>query len=799
MVNNNAERINLNELEFSIPDNKIQELKKLSVNSAIVGQDRAVKALELGLGISGEGYNIFVMGAPGTGRRTTISSLLKNYKPQFNQIHDVGYAYNFSKPLEPVALFFPPSKGKKFAAELRKAVENVHKKTLALIKSELFWAEKKKILNTIENEEDRLLMEFEANMLKNGFKVVEVNSENNQTLDLIPIFKGKDITFNELQSKAAKGKISTEELNAIREKYYAGMDVLAKLFSTLREHRIQADERIILLQKKLVKPIIKKELKNLTQIISSYEKIAETDSQKRAIDKLFNFLKKVEKDLLNKIHIYNKEFKSKKAKKIFFGRYCINLICQNHEENNCVITENLPTFTNLFGTIESHNDSLNHAVNGHLKIRSGAVHRAFGGYLIVRLQDLLEEEDSWMYLKRVLQSGKVEIQIDPASTHNPSILKPEPLPADFKVIIIGGEYTYDILYQEDPDFYKLFKVCAEFDSVMQMNDKNMAALINLTDYLCKKKNTLNLTDKGYAKLISYASQIADSRHLLTAQFTKISDLIIEADFNAKKQGKNAICEDVLNSTIEQRYYFHALPEEKFIDMVKLGEIFIDVSGEKIGKINGLAVEERGYHSFGVPVAVTAQASPGTGGVINIEHEAGLSGEIYDKAHLIITSILRQKFSQGVPLALSASICFEQSYSYIDGDSASCAEFLALVSAIGGFPIRQDIAVTGSLNQLGMVQPVGGISEKIHGFFNTCQILGFTGSQGVVIPYSNKSNLFLPKKIIDAVADGKFNIWTIKTIDEGIKLLSGLDEQTYTQMIYDKLNSFYRKINEFKIK
>lgn len=234
-------------------------------------------------------------------------------------------------------------------------------------------------------------------------------------------------------------------------------------------------------------------------------------------------------------------------------------------------------------------------------------------------------------------------------------------------------------------------------------------------------------------------------------------------------------------------------------MVQLGEILIDVAGKKIAKINGLAVEERGYHAFGVPVAVTAQASPGTGGIVNIEHEAGLSGEIYDKAHLIITSLLRQKFSQNTPLSISASICFEQSYSYIDGDSASCAEFLALISAIGEFPMRQDIAVTGSLNQHGMVQPVGGISEKIEGFFNTCKILGFTGSQGVMIPYSNKTNLFLPKKIIEAAAEGKFNIWTIKTIDEGIKLLSGLDEKTYTQKISSKLNEFYEKVKEISIK
>lgn len=794
-----AEKLNLDELEFLFPENKIRELKHNGVEPQIVGQDRAVKAIELGLGITGEGYNIFVMGAPGTGRRTVLSSLLKNYKPNRAKLQDIAYVYNFTRPIEPAALFFPAGKGRTFRTMLKKAVEKIHTRTLQLLKSELFSAEQKAIITQTDNEENTLLMEFETKMLKAGFKMLQIKDENNQSVDLIPVIKGKEIPMGELQSKAAQGKFPEQELNILREKYYASLDEMSNLFSFLREKRIEADTKLTEHQKESIKPIVEEELKPLFQMTETFNSSCKNGKQKEDTKKILKFLKRIEEDLIKRMKIYSSEFKSNKLKKAFLGRYTINLICENKSDKNYVITENLPNFTNLFGTIETHSDSNIPEINGHLKIREGAVHRAFGGYLIVRFRDLLEEEDSWMYLKRILQSGKIEIQMPPSGNHTPSVFKPEALPADFKVIIIGGEYTYDILYQEDPDFYKLFKVCAEFDSVMQKNDENIDALISLADYLCKKKNTLPLTDSGCARLVSYSSELAGSRTLLTAQFTKISDLIIEADFYAKKQGKKAICNEVLNDAIEKRRYFHSLPEEKFTEMVQLGEILIDVAGKKIAKINGLAVEERGYHAFGVPVAVTAQASPGTGGIVNIEHEAGLSGEIYDKAHLIITSLLRQKFSQNTPLSISASICFEQSYSYIDGDSASCAEFLALISAIGEFPMRQDIAVTGSLNQHGMVQPVGGISEKIEGFFNTCKILGFTGSQGVMIPYSNKTNLFLPKKIIEAAAEGKFNIWTIKTIDEGIKLLSGLDEKTYTQKISSKLNEFYEKVKEISIK
>ncbi|MGI5066778.1 Lon protease family protein [Treponema putidum] len=799
MTDGAAEKLDLNELEFSFPESKIRELKNNGTGSTIVGQNRALKAIELGLGIEGEGYNIFVMGAPGTGRRTVISSLLQNYKPNSTKLQDIAYAYNFGRPIEPIALFFPPGEGNLFRKKIKKAVGKIHTQTLALLKSEVFLAEQKKIVTKTDNEENLLLMEFESKMLHIGFKVLQIKDENNQSLDLIPIIKGKEISFSELQSKAARKKFSEQELAALREKYYASLDEMSELFSILRDKRIEMDEKLIKHQKDSIMPIIKEALEPLKMLVESYKTKSGNPKQIEDNKKILLFLKKAEDDLISRMNIYSSEFKSSRVKKNFFGRYLINLICENNKDKNYVINENLPSFTNLFGTIESHSDSDAPEINGHLRIREGAVHRAFGGYLIVRLHDLLEEDDSWSYLKRVLQSGKIEIQMPPSGNHTPSVFKPEALPANFKIIIIGGEYTYDILYQEDPDFYKLFKVCAEFDSVMQKNDKNIASLIHLTEHLCKEKKALNFDDSGYSRLISYASELAGSRHLLTAQFTKISDLIIEADFNAKQQKKDTICAGVLNDTIEKRRYLHALPEEKFAEMVQLGEILIDVSGTKLAKINGLAVEERGYHSFGVPVSVTAQASPGTGGIINIEREAGLSGEIYDKAHLIITSLLREKFSKDIPLSISASICFEQSYSYIDGDSASCAEFLALISAIGGFEMRQDIAVTGSLNQHGMVQPVGGITEKIEGFFNTCKILGFTGTQGVMIPVSNKNNLFLSKDVQKAVKEGKFNIWTIKTIDEGIKLLSGLQEEMYTWMISQRLEEFYKKVNEISLR
>lgn len=795
-----ATNLILDEPEFSFPENKIQELKHRVSKTQIVGQDRAIKAIELGLGVSEPGYNIFVMGAPGTGRRTVLSTLLDNYRPNATKIQDIAYAYNFSNSIAPIALFFPAGKGRIFRTELKKAVDRIHKRTLVLLKSESFQNSEKEIIKKSESETNNMLIEFESKALKDGFKMQPLNDESAQAIgkpvDLFPVIKGKILSFEDLQLHFTNGKISESEMNSVREKYFAYSDELNNLLTSISEKNEIAKKSLNINKIKFIKPIIRDEIGQMLKLVKSFN--CKNEQQKENNKKLVMFLKKVEADLIKHNKIYSSEFKSRKLKKIFFGRYTINLICENTTDKNYVITENLPSFTNLFGTIESHTDSNVPEVNGHLKIREGAVHRASGGYLIVRFQDLIDEEDSWVYLKRVLQSGKIEIQLPPSGNHTPGVFKPEALPVDFKLIIIGGEFSYDMLYQEDPDFYKLFKVCAEFDSVMKKTDENIVALINLVDYLSKQKNTLPFTDSGYARLVSYSSELAESRNMLTAQFTKISDLIVEADFYARKHGKEKISAEVLNTAIGNRRYLHSLPEEKFAEMLQLGELLIDVKGTKIAKINGLAVEERGYHTFGIPVAVTAQASPGTGGIINIEHEAGLSGEIYDKAHLIISSLLRKKFAQNIPLSISASICFEQSYSYIDGDSASCAEFLALFSAIGDIPMRQDIAVTGSLNQHGMVQPVGGITEKIVGFFNACKILGFTGTQGVVIPFSNKNNLFLPDEILQAIRSGKFTIWTINDIDQGILILSGLNAtEEYTKIIAKKLNEFYSTVKPFQ--
>lgn len=768
---------------FSIPEALVHNLRTHTPSNPIIGQDRAMQALELGLGIHADGYNIFIMGASGTGRRTVLTSLLSDYKANQDELQDIAYVYNFSRPLEPKALFFPAGTGARFKQTMHSAIESIRRQALQITKSEVFSAASKKLQAKADTEENQLLSEFETRMNEKNFKLRTIKDDESRSMDLVPVYKNKPVTFEELQDLVDRGKYPAHQLAAVKEQYFTCLDQMAELFKLLREKRKQTEKQIRILKTESASPIIDNELALLNSL---YRK----DPVNQEV---VSWLEAVREDLLSRVHVYTEPFKNLSHKKHFFGRYSVNLVCENSISKNYVIQEELPTFANLFGSIEAPEGTDESSHNGHLRIRPGAVHRAFGGYLVLRLQDVLIEDGSWLYLKRILQSGKVEIQNPPSSSLLPSVIKPQPLPINFKVILIGGEMSYDYLYQEDPDFQKLFKVCAEFDSVMPRTEENMTHFISFVDGIIKRNNFLPVDDSGVSRILTYASRVADDRTKITTRFTVIADLLREADFHARKEKLHIISGKTISATLAYHRLLQQLPEEKYKEMIKTKEILLDVTGTMIGKVNGLAVHDRGYLSFGIPVAVTAQAAPGNRGIINIEGESGLSGEIYDKAHLIIQGLLHRKFARDIPLAVSASICFEQSYTEVDGDSASCAAFFSLLSAIANLPLRQDIAVTGSLNQIGDVQPVGGIPEKIEAFFDACTILGLTGTQGVMIPFRNLNNLILEERVESAIQQKTFHIWAIKTVEEGLEILSGVPHEDFSLKVYKTLQDYARRM------
>lgn len=775
------------EIIFTIPEETVSRLRKLKRRTDIIGQDRAVCAIDLGLSINAPGYNIYIMGASGTGRRTVLTSLLEKYKVNQEDLQDIAYVYNFERPLEPRAIFFEPGQGNLFKRDLRSAVESVRMKISQLVKSESFSKEKESILQNAEAEENRLLSKFETDMVAEGFKLIQIKEEDSSSMDLMPLIKGKAVSFDELQKKSGEGKFPKETLNAIREKYYSCVDTMNALFKKIVEDRRAVEKKVKDLRISLAKPVIEEEFSRLS---SKYKNIDR--------DSPVNFLKEVQDDLTSHSHMLSSNFKSRRRKRNFFNRYEINLICEHTPGKNCIIQEKLPTFSNLFGSIDQRDEMNPTLADAHLRLRSGSVHRAFGGCLVLRMQDLVLEEGSWSYLKRVLQSGKIEIQNPPGSMHPGSIIKPQPLPAKLKVVITGGEGSYDFLYNEDPDFQKLFKVCAEFDDVVPLNDSNILKYIAFIDDMTEKAGLPCFTDAGLSRLLKEMVRLAGSRTKLSSRFTRVSDLIYESNYRPSGVTDGASGESGADSpltaenvadAVNRRNFMYRLDEERISDRIGRREIIIEVTGKRIGKVNGLAVLDSGYYEFGIPVAVTAQSGPGDKGIINIEGEAGLSGEIYDKAHLIIQGLLSRKYARNIPLALTASICFEQSYSGIDGDSASCAEFFALVSAITQIPFSQGIAVTGSLNQLGDVQPVGGIPQKIDGFFETCSILGLDGAQGVIIPRRNTDDLILSDRVEKAVLEKKFHIWAVDTVEEGLEILSEMDSSKITIKMQETLEEY----------
>ena len=789
-------KLKLDEVEFNISDEQITKFKKNEYSSHdIIGQNRAVQALSMGINIKEKGYNIFAIGEAGTGRSSAISSMLSGYQPKDEELQDISYSFNFKNPLEPALLYFPKGKAEEFKRELQKAIKTIKTKLEALMSTGKMVYESHRLKEKTEIELVKSIASFEEKVKNRNFKMIKQKEGVSSSQILFPLINRKPATFLKLQKMVLRGVLSENEFENLKQEYTPLLKEAHDILLYINEKEKKRDEEIETKQLKYAKPIIKEELNKVFLLAERYNSLCYIEKQKDNNKRLIQFLKQVEKDIYKKIKLLCIPFKNKRMLKSFVGRYDINIIYKNTKNKNYVIDEMLTSFSDIFGAIELDPEVSRDCKNPHLKIREGAIHKALNGYLILRLDALSRDEEAWEYLKNILLSGKIKIPNQMRMSHMPFMIQPEAIDKIPKVIIIGDEYSYSFLSQAEPDFYKIFKMCATFDSTMIRNDENTTKFISLILNICKKQDILPLKDSAYKALILFSSKLSESRKMLSTQFAKIADCLTLADYIAREERSECITENEIKKAIEKKHYFASMVEEKFQDMLKIGDLIIEVKNKTIARINGLAVEEDNLHTFGVPIAITAQVSCGMGGIINIEKEVGLSGEIFDKAHLIITSLLRRKFLKHYPLCISASICSEQSYSYIDGDSASVAHFLALISAIGDIPMRQDIAVTGSLNQLGEVQAVGGVSEKIIGFFNTCKILGFSGEGGVVIPESNKVNLFLPDEILQAIKEKRFNIWAIKNIDEGIELLSDMKEKEYAPLIEEKLISFAKTIIE----
>ena len=728
----------------------------------IIGQERALRAIQTGLDIKSLGYNIFITGMVGTGRTTTITQLLDQLEKGEKTPDDILYVNNFKYPDEPVLIMLPAGRGKEFSESMTKLIDLLRTNVPHLLKSPYYTEKRDVIVESQQKKQRELLQSFEEEVSEQGFSVIQVQMGMFSRPDLIPVIEGQTVPFAKLEALVKEKKFPKETLQALREKYEKLTSKLEDIFESLKE--IDEETRTLLRSwdEESITPVIKGAI--------------DEAREKFKYPKIGAYLDEVEKSLVNSLEAFKNQKKEEKEAPEDFLEYRVNLLVDNSDKHGApVIMETNPNYVNLFGSIESTMTRIGMNQTDFTMIKAGSFLKANGGYLVINALDALVEPGVWAVLKRTLRNQIFEIQnYLQMYLFTSARLKPEPIKADVKVVMIGDAYIYNLLFFQDEDFKKIFKIKAEFDSEMEKGDLAIGNYVRFIKKICDDDGLLPFDKDGIAAVIEYSTRIAGRQKKLSTRFHIIADVIRESSYWAGKAKKTAVGREDVEKAIAERFDRVSLIEDKIQEMIVEGTILIDTQGAVVGQVNGLSVYDMGQFMFGKPARITARTGMGRGGVINIEREADLSGPTHNKGVLILGGYLRGRYAAKRPMSLTASLAFEQSYGGVDGDSASSTEVYAILSSLSGLPIRQDLAVTGSLNQRGDIQPIGGVNEKIEGFFDVCRAQGLTGTQGVVIPHQNVQNLMLRADVVAAVKDGKFHVYPVKSIDEGIEILTGVE-------------------------
>jgi len=738
----------------------------------IIGQTKAIEAIKLGLRVKSAGYNIFVTGLSGTGRSTTIKLLLEQLDQEKPKLNDICYVNNFKNEDRPRVLIFPAGEGAKFRKDMSYLISSVRKAVPKIFLSEDYKDRQSRIIREFEGRQKDLINSFEDKLTEAGFVMVQIQVGMGVRNEIQPLVEGEPNSLEKLERMAKEGKFSLSRLDEFRRRW----DSLRRDFDNVT---VESKK----LSTKLEDALGKLDLTMITPLVADKISLLK---KRFPDDKIQQYLDEVEEALVGDIDRFREaqprrgeEEPPPYRKREPFEEFSVNLLLDNSENDKApIIIEKSPSYKNMFGSLERVVDRFGYWRTDFTRIYSGSFLKASGGFFIINATDLLTEPGMWVYLKRALRNREIEITgYDPFYMMAGAGIKPEPIPLDVKVVLIGEPEIYRILWRLDEDFKKIFKVKAEFDHVMKKSNSNLRQYYEFVRKVVDDENLLPFDLSGMQAVCEYGMRLSGRRDRLTTRFTPVSDIIKEAAFCAvQRRGRLATREDVY-SAIKNRRSRINLVEEKFQEMFDDKDLLVSTTGKTVGQINGLSVYNLGEYQFGRPTRITVNTSLGKEGIINIEREADLSGPIHNKGVLVLTGYLRQMFAQDKPLAMSASISFEQSYSGVDGDSASSTEIYAILSSIADIPIRQDLAVTGSVNQKGEIQPIGGVNEKIEGFYEVCKGRRLTGHQGVIIPHQNVSDLMLRPDVNEAVKEGKFHIYPVTTIDEGIEILTGLPAGT----------------------
>ena len=758
-------RCGLEHLDFS-DTSKVKPLRD------IMGQDRAIKALRLGVDLFAPGYNIYVSGMSGTGKMTTVKKILEKIRPRCPVPRDFCYVYNFANPYHPHLLTFPQAGGNRFRRKMERVLHVLKEDLPAAVESGPFAERRESIAEAYLKKQKEIFHLFEEELKRSGFVLSQIRvGQATRPEILIPI-EEKAYPYEQLAVLVESGQLELEEgatLEEIAEKHAGFRKQMRQVMKESRRLNEEMMERLERLERGVVSDLISDLIEEIRDEFGDQPKIGEyLDAMKEHI-------------LTHREQLKGVGSAEGMAEAMRAGEpadpylpYRVNVVLDNSSTRPCpVVMETNPTFNNVFGTIERTVTRFGQAVTDFTRIKAGSLMQADGGYLVLNAVDALSEPGLWKTMKRVLTHRELVIQgIEGVLQLSTVSLKPEPIGLDVKVILIGPPHLYFLLHRHDEDFRKIFKVRADFDHEIDRTDTAVEQYASFVAFLAGEEDLKPFTPEAVGRLVEYGVRRAGRRTRITSRFGEIADVIRESSYWADREREKRVSRGSVEKALDARRHRTGLIEEKVGNRVRDGIVLIDSEGERVGQVNGLAVLTHGEHRFGIPSRITASVGVGKAGIINVEREAKLSGSTHDKGVLILGGYLRDQFARKAPLALSASICFEQSYGGVDGDSASSTELYALLSAIADVPIRQDLAVTGSVNQKGDVQAIGGVNEKIEGFFQICSERGLTGSQGVLIPESNVNDLMLNEEVRRAVEDGKFHVYAVGRIEEGIEILTG---------------------------
>jgi lon-related putative ATP-dependent protease len=724
----------------------------------IIGQERAVKALKFGLDIKESGFNIYVAGHPGTGRETAVKDFLEELAKDKPVPPDWCYVNNFQDSYEPTAIQLDPGTGKVFQKDMADFISNARRELPKVFESEDYVTKRDETVKKIEEERKALFTQLSKRVQEEGF----VLQRTTVGVFLIPVVEGRVLNEQEFMA------LDPQKRDEIQKK----------------REELNEDLKNAMRQMRSLEAQVAEEIKKLNREVALYtigHLIADLEEEYKKFEDVVDYLEEVQNDIADNIDQFVQEpaptapFPASWMKELPFKKYEVNLMVDNAAvKGSPVIIENNPTYNNVLGKVEKE-AQFGVLTTDFTMIRGGSLHAANGGYLVLPVEELLRNFIAWDSLKRALRNACITVEeagerLGYISTKG---LKPQPIPLDVKVVLIGSPVLYQTLYMLDKDFKELFKVKVDFDTTMERTKENINQYAAFICTLCQKENLTHLDASAVAKVIEYSSRLADHQDKLSTRFADVADIIREANFYAAEEKSKRTTGGHVKKAIEERLYRSNLIQEKIQEMIEKGFVLIDTEGEALGQVNGLSVMGLGDISFGRPSRVTASIGLGREGIIDIEREAQLGGNIHTKGVMILSGYLAEKYAQEIPLSLSCRLVFEQSYGGIEGDSASSTELYAIISSLSGLPINQSIAVTGSVNQRGEVQAIGGVNEKIEGFYEVCKVKGLTGAQGVLIPESNVQNLMLKEEIVDAVRDKKFHVYPVRTIDEGIEILTGV--------------------------